>query len=120
MDRSVETLVYRSGDLFLPKSVRTFLEYYHIGNDRTVLYVTNWSIVHFLSGILTGYVLIGWNVPYYTTGFIIHTLWEFWQIYIGMTPWKTPRGQMDIFVDTAMFMAGMFLFLRLFTGKDGR
>jgi hypothetical protein len=115
-------LLYRSGDVFLPKSARTFLERYHIGNDKTIFYVTNWSIVHFLSGVLTGYILVRWysTLPYYTTGFVIHTVWEFWQIFIGMTKWKTARGQMDIVVDTAMFMGGMFLFLRLFTGKDGR
>lgn len=115
-------LLYRSGDLFLPLWVRQILERYHIGNDRTVFYITNWSIVHLLSGVLTGYILLEKypSLPYYTTGFIVHTIWEFWQIFIGMTKWKTARGSMDIFVDTAMFMIGMFLFLRLFTGKDGR
>lgn len=115
-------LLYRSGDLFLPKSVRTILEQYYIGNDKTVFYITNWSFVHLLSGVLTGYILVKWysNLPYYTTGFIIHGIWELWQIFIGMTKWKTLRGQMDIFVDTVMFMVGMFLFSRLFTGKDGK
>lgn len=113
-------LLYRSGDVFLPKSVRTILERYHIGDGKSIFYITNWSFVHLLSGVLTGYVLANSELPYYTTGFIVHTLWEFWQVFIGMTKWKTPRGQMDIFVDTAMFMLGMFLFSRLFTGKDGR
>jgi hypothetical protein len=117
-----DTWLYRSGDVFLPASVRAVLERYHIGNDRSLFYITNWSLVHFLSGIVTGYILYNsfptWS--YYTTGFILHGLWELWQIYIGMTKWKTLRGQIDIGVDTAMFMMGMFLFLRLFTGKDGR
>lgn len=107
----IDDILYRSGDVFLPKSVRTVLEQYYIGNDKSVFYITNWSFVHLLSGIITGYVLIQVypDLPYYTTGFIIHTLWEFWQIFIGMTKWKTARGQMDIVVDTVMFMIGMFL-----------
>lgn len=119
---TMNDILYRSGDVFLPKSVRTILERYHIGDSKSVFYLTNWSIVHLVSGIVTGWVLVSYapNLPYYTTGFAIHTLWEFWQIYIGMTPWKTARGQMDILVDTAMFMTGMFFFLPLFTGKDGR
>lgn len=115
-------LLYRSGDVFLPKSVRTILEQYHIGNGKSVFYITNWSFVHLVSGIATGYILLRWypELPYYTSGFVVHTAWEFWQIFIGMTKWTTPRGQMDIFVDTGMFMLGMIFFSRLFTGKDGR
>lgn len=105
------TLLYRSGDVFLPKSVRRILEHYYVGNDKSVFYITNWSFVHLLSGVVTGYVLLQFypDLPYYTTGFVVHTVWEFWQIFIGMTKWKTLRGQIDIFVDTAMFMIGMLL-----------
>ena len=110
------TWLYRSGDVFLPASVRAVLETYHIGNDKSLFYISNWSLVHFVSGIVTGYILTtyfrGW--PYYTTGFVVHTLWELWQIFIGMTKWKTTRGQIDIVVDTVMFMLGMIIF----TGKN--
>lgn len=105
------SLLYRSGDVFLPKPVRQFLEHYYIGNGKSVFYITNWSFVHLLSGVVTGYILLQFypDLPYYTTGFVVHTLWEFWQIFIGMTKWKTTRGQIDIFVDTVMFMIGMIL-----------
>ena len=105
------TLIYRSGDAFLPKSVRDFLEIYHIGDDLSTFYITNWSFVHMGSGVLTGYILLRWfrHLPYYLTAFIIHTIWELWQIFIGMTKWRTTRGQLDIVVDTIMFMIGVFL-----------
>jgi hypothetical protein len=116
---TLNDILYRSGDVFLPLPARVFLETYLIGNDRSLFYITYWSWVHFGSGVLTAWILLSyyprWN--FYLTGFVVHTLWEFWQIFIGMTPWKTLRGQVDIAVDTAMFMLGMVFFMGLFTGK---
>ena len=110
------TWLYRSGDVFLPASVRAVLERYHIGNAKSLFYITNWSLVHLVSGIITGYILTTYfpSWSYYTTGFIVHGLWELWQIFIGMTKWKTTRGLIDIVVDTVMFMIGMIIF----TGKN--
>lgn len=110
--------LFLSGDLFLPKSVRTVLEHYWIGNDRTLIYISNWSLIHLLSGILTGVLLMEyaptWN--YYWSGFWIHTIWEFWQIVVKNTPYWTLRGRVDVVTDTALFMGGMF-FWRVFTGN---
>lgn len=107
---TVRDLLYLSGDLFLPKTLRTFLEQYWIGNDRSLFYVTNWSILHALSGILVGYGLIHYypDLSYYTTGFYIHTLWEVWQLAVRNTP-NTLRGTLDVLTDTAFFLTGMFL-----------
>lgn len=104
---TVRDLLYLSGDLFLPKSLRTFLERYWIGNDQSLFYVTNWSIVHALSGVLIGYLLLQ-NDSYYATGFYIHTLWEVWQLAVRNTQ-NTLRGTIDVFTDTAFFLLGMFL-----------
>jgi hypothetical protein len=100
----LEDILYRSGDVFLPKSVRDVLERYYIGNDTSLFYFTNWSLVHFFSGMGVAYF-----TESYLNGFLLHTIWEFWQIIIRNTP-LTLRGLIDIVVDTVMFMMGMVLF----------
>lgn len=111
-------LLFLSGDLFLPKSVRTVLEHYWVGNNRSLLYITNWSILHIVSGILIGYYLDTYQptYSYYSTGFWIHTVWEIWQILVKNTPYWTLRGKLDVITDTVLFMGGMF-FWRVFTGN---
>ena len=103
----MEDILYRSGDVFLPKSVRDILGRYYVGSDTSLVYFTNWSLIHFVSGVVVAYYTRS-----YLKGFIIHTLWELWQIFIRNTP-LTYRGFIDIGVDTGMFMLGMILF----TGK---
>jgi hypothetical protein len=63
-----------------------------------------------LSGVLTAWLI----TPSFKTGFWIHTAWEFWQIFIGMTKYKTQRGALDIVVDTLFFMGGMLFFSRVY------
>lgn len=109
---SADSWIYRSGDIFLPKEVRTILKYYLVGNNRTIFYITNWTLVHMLSGVLTAYTLSIWfpKVSLFWTGLFIHTLWELWQITIGMTKIRTLRGQVDTVVDTLAFLLGMYLY----------
>lgn len=109
----------RTGDLLLPKPVLRILEYYHIGNSKSLIYVTNWSLVHLMSGILVGYILYTYysEYDYYWTGFWIHNAWEFWQWIIYNTP-HTLRGVLDIGMDTFLFMSGMVFFSTLFTGNN--
>jgi hypothetical protein len=104
-------VLYLSGDVFLPKRMRTVLERYHVGNDRSLVYVTNWSILHFFTGFLVGILLMSFfpTYDYYWTGFWVHTIWEIWQILVSNTPWWTTRGQIDVVVDTLIFMLGMVL-----------
>jgi hypothetical protein len=110
-------ILFKSGDLFLPKQVRAFLEYYYIGNLKSTLYITNWTIIHFLSGIITAY-LLATRTNYATqkillVSLLIHTLWELWQIYGENTPIWTRRGQVDVFVDTVAYMVGVAAFVYL-------
>lgn len=93
----------KTGDLLLPKPVRRILETYIVGNDRSLLYMTYWSIMHFVSGALMVYFFDAsyWN------GFLIHTVWEVYQILVRNTPFHTLRGKLDVVVDTTLFMAGM-------------
>lgn len=109
---TIRDILFLSGDLFLPKSVRTVLEHYYIGNDRSLVYITNWSLIHFLSGILVAWGLVTWypkTTPLWT-GFLIHTMWEIWQLAVQNTPW-TLRGIIDVGMDTLLFMLGMAAFL---------
>jgi hypothetical protein len=105
-----ESLLYRSGDAFLPDAARKILRRYWIGDDYSLFYVNNWSLVHFVSGILTATLMpTNWNP--FVVGVVIHTLWEAWQISIGMTRLNL-RGVVDIGMDTVWFMTGMWLTVR--------
>jgi hypothetical protein len=116
---TVKDALYLSGDLFLPKSVRTVLEQYHIGSDTSLVYVTNWTLMHFLSGLFLGWILTTYfpKLSYYAMGFYIHSAWELWQILVKNTPYWTPRGLIDIGTDTAFTMAGMVVYKALTRAK---
>lgn len=110
---NINAVLFRSGDLFLPKSLRRVLEYYYIGNDTSLVYVTNWTLIHFLTGLLIAYMFKRYKEQeLYLTAFLLHTLWELWQIYGENTP-MTPRGFVDIVVDTVAYMLGVWTFLKL-------
>jgi len=109
---TLRDVLFLSGDLFLPKPWRTFLETYHVGNDRTLIYITNWSLMHVVSGFVLAWILVSWypdSNPYWV-GFQIHTVWEIWQLLVRNTPW-TLRGFVDVGMDTLLFMLGMVGFL---------
>ncbi len=95
---------YASGDLFLPKNIRKILETYIIGNDTSLFYITLWSFMHMLSGVM--YSFVSSSLVNYV---IVHTLWEIWQIYIGMTRINTIRAIIDVFVDTIMGVIGFII-----------
>jgi hypothetical protein len=98
-----------SGDLFLPKWLRNFLEIYLIGNNTSIFYISVWSLVHLISGILTLILLVTytqWSIKTMTiAAFGLHTLWELWQYLIMNTP-RTMRGAIDTITDTVLYMAG--------------
>ena len=101
---------YHSADLFLPTSVQKVLGYYYVGSDTSKFYLTNWSILHFLSGIATAYFLQSRTKQIYLVSFLIHTMWELWQILVRKTPIGTLRGQIDTVVDTILFMLGVVVY----------
>ena len=108
----IKDFLFNAGDVFLPKQVRQWLQTFIIGSPRSLVYITYWSIVHFLSGVASGAILgasgvrggIG-SYTYYSMLFVIHWLWESLQVISGMTP-LTLRGGIDVVVDTLMFMGG--------------
>lgn len=104
----------RLGDLLVPDPINRGLSTYILGNDQTQIYISLWSVNHLLSGILVGYVLryhtdIHTRKNRYMTGFIIRALWELFQIAVENTELTNLRGQMDVVMDTVLFMVGMML-----------
>lgn len=104
----------RLGDLLVPDPINRGLSTYILGNDQTQIYISLWSVNHLLSGIMVGYMLryhteIRTQEKRYMTGIIIHTLWEFFQIAVENTELTNLRGQIDVVMDTVLFMLGMML-----------
>lgn len=114
MKETINELLFRSGDFFMPPPIKNFLDLYILGNDNSLIYLNFWSIVHFISGIIVFIILKALNpkqnnqIRFFNL-FLIHTIWELWQIIIGMTKWNTLRGFIDIIVDTIMFMIGAYI-----------
>jgi len=114
---SLREIIYSSGDVFLPDSVKKFLSTDLIGSSKDTFYISIWSIIHFLSGIFIGhfYFFMQWNIQTYMLNmFALHTIWECWQILIGMSnPYTlTGRGNLvDILIDTLVFMLGAYIAL---------
>ena len=110
-----EDVIYRSGDVFLPKPIKELLDTFLYGNDYKFFYINGWTIMHIISGIVFSYIYLyyGYNKrDYYYNLFIIHTIWEAWQIFIGMSKPFTLTGHnngLDIIVDTTAFMCGTYI-----------
>lgn len=110
--------LYESGNFFISGRLKQFLDHYYIGDDNSIFYFSNWSIVHFLSGIIIGYILtqildITCIKIIYIHGFIIHSIWELWQILVKNTKLNI-RGIVDISVDTICFMIGLYIYIYIF------
>ena len=112
---NIKNLVYSSGDVFLPEKIKKLLVTDLIGTSTKTFYVSGWSIVHFVTGIIFGYLylFLHYDTRFYIIRlFIIHTMWEFWQTLIGMAkPYKlTGRSNLiDSIMDTVFFMSGAYI-----------
>ncbi len=113
---SLQDIIYSSGDVFLPEKVKKILRTDLIGTSKKTFYVSGWSILHFINGIIIGYIYLYFNGDrklYFYKLFIIHTIWEFWQMLIGMSnPFKLTDSNnlIDIIMDTIFFMLGAYIF----------
>ena len=111
----IKKVIYNSGDVFLPERIKNFLKKDIIGSTNKTFYITWWSIIHFINGIIVGALYLHYNYNkkhYFLAMLSIHTLWEVWQIVIGMSnPMKTTgRGNIvDIILDTLLFMLGAYI-----------
>jgi len=115
---SESNLLYKSGDVFLPKGMVQFLDQGIYFDNQQRFYINLWTGLHFLSGIIIGRVILKYivePVQLFIICIIIHTLWESWQVYIGMAkPWKLAGSSnlIDSLVDTTAFMLGVFYIYR--------
>jgi hypothetical protein len=115
----IQDVLFRSGDLFLPTPVRQFLEYYYVGSDTSLVYITNWTLVHVLTGIVLAFYIFPsmtkkdtlWRI------FWIHSAWEAWQILGKNTPIHTLRGMLDVLVDTSATMLGAWMTIKVLETK---
>jgi hypothetical protein len=105
-----DSLFYRSADAFMPHDTRKKLEKWIVSGEDW--YINYWSLIHMLTGYIYGILLRKKlkNFQYYLYAFIIHSIWEYWQIYVGNTIVKNHKiGQNDVIIDTIFFMFGVFL-----------
>ena len=111
----LQQFLYNSGDAFLPEKIKQLLSTDFIGSSTKTFYVSGWSIVHFMNGIIIGYLYLYFNWDrrvYIFKLFIIHTLWELWETILGMSkPYNlTGRGNIiDMIMDTLFFMLGAYI-----------
>jgi hypothetical protein len=111
----VKKVIYWSGDIFLPENVKRVLNRDILGSTEKTFYISGWSIIHFISGILFGYLYLYFKYDirsYALNMLILHTLWEVWQILIGMSKPHKLTGKnniIDTLVDTLLFMGGAWI-----------
>ncbi len=120
---SEKSIFYKSGDMFLPKPIIAILDYTFIGDVEKSFYVNGWSLLHMFSGCLVAYFLLFKSSHIYLKAFLIHTLWELWQVYIGMAKPFLLTGHsslVDMIVDTIFFMFGVFLIQSKIGQRGGR
>lgn len=112
---NIQNIIYNSGDIFLPEHIKIMLRKDLIGSSKKTFYLSRWSIVHLINGIIFGYLYLYFNydIQFYALKlFIIHTIWEMWQILIGMSKPYNLTGNnnlMDTILDTIIFMSGAFI-----------
>jgi hypothetical protein len=113
--KHIQNIIYNSGDVFLPEKVKNILGTDLIGSSKKTFYVSGWSILHFINGIIFGYIYLYFNGDrrvYFFKMFLLHTMWEIWQMLIGMAkPYKlTGRSNLiDTIMDTIFFMLGAYI-----------
>lgn len=114
-------MMYNSGDVFLPKKIKQMLEIDLVGSSKKTFYISGWSVIHLISGILLGYFYLHfrWDTKMYIYNmFLIHSTWELWQIFIGMSkPYKLTgySNLIDTIMDTIFFMLGVYVVRKYYT-----
>jgi hypothetical protein len=99
--------LYRSGDAFLPLEIVERLDTQIIGTKDSLYYVNYWHFVHMFTGVAFSYFFMRYGILDIVIRYVLlHTLWELWQIYIGMTRLNM-RGGIDILNDTLFGLIGV-------------
>lgn len=114
MGKDIRKILYESSHFFVPKKIKNALDKHIYGSYEDTFYLNYWSVIHFLSGVLSGYIYIYLDYPkkkYFINMIIIHTLWEIWQFIIGSSSLKISgkNNIFDVLVDTILFMLGSLI-----------
>ena len=115
----LKKMLYDSGNVFLPDNIKQILTYDVIGSHKKTFYISGWSIVHFINGLIFGYLYLylHFDKKYYIINlFVLHSIWELWQITIGMSRPYSLSGRsnlIDTIVDTILFMTGALIIRNL-------
>jgi hypothetical protein len=124
-NRSLRDILKHSADVFLPDSINNFLLINIVGDKSKTFYINNWSIVHLISGFILGYIVDKYLLidnsnliieNYYFKMFILHTIWELWQIFSNISNPFSITGDsniVDIIIDTILFMIGAYIYKEL-------
>jgi hypothetical protein len=51
----VPKYIYDSGDGYYPTNIKKLLDIEFIGSSKNTFYVSNWSILHLIFGLIIGY-----------------------------------------------------------------
>ena len=111
----LKKIIYSSGDIFFPENIKRILSTDIIGTSKKTFYISGWSIVHVISGIIFGYLYLYFNydIRFYTLKMLaFHTIWELWQVLTDVAkPYKlTGNGNLvDSIMDTIFFMMGAYI-----------
>jgi VanZ family protein len=115
----LKNILYNSGNAFLPDNINQMLAYDIIGSHKKTFYISGWSILHFINGLIFGYLYLylHFDKKYYIINlFVLHSIWELWQITIGMSRPYSLSGRsnlIDTIVDTILFMTGALIIRNL-------
>ena len=116
----IKEIIFSSGEILLPDSVKNSLTSNIIGSSKKTFYISGWSIIHIINGLIVGFLYLFFNYDikrYAINMLIIHTVWEAWQMLIGMSkPYKLTGSNnlIDTIIDTLLFMLGAYVILKLY------
>ena len=116
----IKEIIFSSGEILLPDSVKNPLTANIIGSSKKTFYISGWSIIHIINGLIVGFLYLFFNYDikrYAINMLIIHTVWEVWQMLIGMSkPYKLTGSNnlIDTIMDTLLFMLGAYVILKLY------
>jgi hypothetical protein len=112
---NIKEIIFSGGEVLLPEKVRKTLLTDIMGNTKKTFYISGWSVVHLITGIIFGYLYIYLKYDirfYFYNMFILHTLWEILQTLVGIAkPYKLTGGNnlIDSIIDTIIFMFGAYI-----------
>lgn len=97
-----DSIWWRLGDGFVPSPLKEWLYKSLIKTD--LIDINGWSLIHLMVGFIASYAF---GMGFWTF-FVLHAIWEFYQIVIGMSDiYNLPITEwIDILFDTLFALVG--------------